>query len=567
MDKLKESEFPEPEFPDIGELGIDENTYFQRVQVEGQIVNVNDTVLVLAIEDLDDSIESTYCGRVLKLWKSKSGEKLFRVNWFWKRSDVPPEPRQFLLNRELLLSEQTDVIPIDSIKSKITVHPSPDILGQVAHLKADLTTTEYFCNRGYIVSKTELVAYSTVIRLMKMAEQIIEHVDGNTKYDLARARLQLNFVQSVSGRNAEIEQITSILQRFLLQSGRGACLYISGVPGTGKTLCVREVIRNLAKEQLSGEIPVFEYYEVNCLRFETSRDIFSDMWCALSGEKLNAVSAQKMLNDTFTLDPPPNYIVVLVDEVDVLLTNQQNELYCLFEWSSLPHSHLIIICIANLMDLETRLKPKLASRFGKSSVKFYAYKYEELSGIIQSRVGDLDVFEPKAIELCCRKISLIGGDARKCLEACKRAVDLIRTNSNESQHIDKVRVEDMQTTLKELQSIRATDLFMKLTENQQFLLAALIADSRITSRTIIPIRDVLAREKGFHSQNRTKNVLSQNLMLTIANQLNDMRIIKSTKSGLIKATSLISLACMEQDALPYLKKNPKLDKYLNFSTE
>ena len=551
------SDFPPPEFLDKGELGIDENIYHQRVKVEGEIISINDSVLILSNQD--DFF--TFCGRILLMWEDKKLKKLAKINWYWKRSELNEDTIQYVLHREILLSEHTDIIPIDSIKSKITVYLSPDLLGKDVNLSIDNLTSSFFCNRGYISSKLEFVAYSTIIRLMKLSQNIIECVDGNSKYDIGRTKLQLNNVQSVAGRNNEFNQINITLKRFLIQNGKGNCLYISGVPGTGKTLCVRQVMKILAQEQLNGKIPLFEYYEINCLRFETSKDLFSELWYVLSGEKLNNISSLKMLNETFTYDPPPNYIVVLIDEVDVLLTNNQNELYSLLEWASLPKSNFIIVCIANLMDLETRLKPKIASRFGNNSIKFFAYKFEELIEIINSRIGDLDIFEPKAIELCCRKISTIGGDARKCLEACKRSIDLIQNNEKH----DKVKVEDMQNTLKELHSIRAIDLFEKLSENQQLFLISFITDSRLTSRNIIPIRDIIKRIQIFKSQLKISNSFSLIFLITIANQLLEMKIIKTLNQGLINTNSLISLLSIEQDIIICLKKNNKFSRFLTFS--
>lgn len=40
-------------------------------------------------------------------------------------------------------------------------------------------------------------------------------------------------------------------------------MYISGVPGTGKTATVHEVIRNLEEEKELGEVPIFNFVEVN----------------------------------------------------------------------------------------------------------------------------------------------------------------------------------------------------------------------------------------------------------------------------------------------------------------
>ena len=561
MNNLIETDYPEPEFQGNPEFGIDGNKYYQKVLVEGQIVSINDSVLVLTDWCPPECNEFTFCGRILQLWETKDNKKMAQIHWYWRKLEIPEDVRQYLLERELLISEKTDPIFVDAIKGKIKVYESSELLGNLVNKSPDPLTNEFFCTRGIIVSKWELVALSTIHRLIKLATFLIEKADSGSKIDLARARLQLNNTQSVAGRKTEMELISNTLKRSLNQKGRGSTLYISGVPGSGKTLCVREVIRRLVQEQLDDSIPSFEYYEINCLRFESPKEIYGEMWYVLSGERLGDFSAQKALNEIFNFDPPSQYIVLLVDEIDVMVTPQQNELFCLFEWASLPKSHLIIVCIANLMDLESRLKPKLASRFGSNSVKFYAYKHEDLVEILHSRIEDVDLFEPKSIELCSRKVSLIGGDARKALETCKRALDLL-SNDNEL----KVTVEMMQNTLKELQSVRAMDLIDKLSENQKLFLVSLISESHLTSRTLIPIRDVIDRFKLYQLQLNLKNFLQSQMILIIANTLFKIKMISISNSDPnISINSQISLLVQNNDILIPLKKDSKLNKFINFS--
>lgn len=45
------------------------------------------------------------------------------------------------------------------------------------------------------------------------------------------------------------------------------CLrYVSGVPGTGKTATVREVVRILRDCEQNGTVPVFQFLEVNAMK-------------------------------------------------------------------------------------------------------------------------------------------------------------------------------------------------------------------------------------------------------------------------------------------------------------
>lgn len=43
-------------------------------------------------------------------------------------------------------------------------------------------------------------------------------------------------------------------------------MYISGVPGTGKTATVHQVIRYLKEEHEDGDLPFFKYIEINGMK-------------------------------------------------------------------------------------------------------------------------------------------------------------------------------------------------------------------------------------------------------------------------------------------------------------
>lgn len=45
-----------------------------------------------------------------------------------------------------------------------------------------------------------------------------------------------------------------------------SCMYISGVPGTGKTATVREVARHLRQAAQKFELPPFNFVEINGMR-------------------------------------------------------------------------------------------------------------------------------------------------------------------------------------------------------------------------------------------------------------------------------------------------------------
>jgi len=68
--------------------------------------------------------------------------------------------------------------------------------------------------------------------------------------------------------------------------------------------------------------------------------------------------------------------VLLIDELDALVTKKQTLLYNLFDWPCHSHSKLLVIAIANTMDLPEKLQQKIASRIGNNRLVYEPYNRE-----------------------------------------------------------------------------------------------------------------------------------------------------------------------------------------------
>ena len=67
---------------------------------------------------------------------------------------------------------------------------------------------------------------------------------------------------SLPCREDEFAEVLSFTES-KLSEGTGGCMYISGVPGTGKTATVMEVIRTLKEHADEGELPQFDFIDIN----------------------------------------------------------------------------------------------------------------------------------------------------------------------------------------------------------------------------------------------------------------------------------------------------------------
>jgi len=97
--------------------------------------------------------------------------------------------------------------------------------------------------------------------------------------------------------------------------------------------------------------------------------------------------------------------VVLVDELDALITTKQTLLYNLFDWPCHSTSQLLLISIANTMDLPEKLMAKITSRIGNNRLVYEPYTSSQIKNILESRLSDIPIFDPKSLELVSKKVA------------------------------------------------------------------------------------------------------------------------------------------------------------------
>ncbi|WVW85627.1 hypothetical protein I302_107665 [Kwoniella bestiolae CBS 10118] len=225
-----------------------------------------------------------------------------------------------------------------------------------------------------------------------------------------------------------------------VESGGGGCLYIAGVPGTGKTATVHAVVKELKRKAEDGELQPFSYVEINGLKIPSPQHAYTVLWEAISGSKGSSTkTALRGLENHFgrkggqgVRGPRGHTFVVLMDELDQLLTAKQDVVYNFFNWPTMRDSQLFVIAVANRMDLPQHLAAKIKSRIGLQTILFQPYDRAALISIIQSRLiahplapsGDPKVLLPDAIALAATKMAGTNGDARRVLDACRRAVEV-----------------------------------------------------------------------------------------------------------------------------------------------
>ncbi|KAK0718768.1 P-loop containing nucleoside triphosphate hydrolase protein [Apiosordaria backusii] len=252
-------------------------------------------------------------------------------------------------------------------------------------------------------------------------------------YQVARTQLHVASVPtSLPCRESEFSLVYSHLEA-AITDGSGTCIYISGTPGTGKTATVREVVSHLDAAVRADELDDFIFVEINGMKITDPHQSYALLWEALKGQRVSPAQALDLLEREFS-HPSPRRVpcVVLMDELDQLVTKNQGVMYNFFNWPGLRHSRLIVLAVANTMDLPERtLSNKISSRLGLTRITFPGYNHEQLMRIVQSRLEGVpgDIVDSDAIQFAARKVAAVSGDARRALDICRRAVELAEADA------------------------------------------------------------------------------------------------------------------------------------------
>lgn len=269
----------------------------------------------------------------------------------------------------------------------------------------------------------------------------------------------IDIKESLPCRDEEKKRVADFLRSAIEVSSKsasaaGRCLYISGVPGTGKTATVREIIGELRGLLKAGNIGPFEAIEVNGMTLADPNLLYSELYAAIVGTRgISSSRAQLLLEQRFaSIDEVVSRggsatnareqgkcVIVVLDEMDVLVSRNGELLHKILDWSAKRNSRLAIVGIANTMDLPERLLAKSKSRMGDNRLVYAPYTKLQLQEILQMRLRDDDiVYEDNALNFASTKIAALSGDVRRALQICSRAASIAQSERGGDSAIVKI---------------------------------------------------------------------------------------------------------------------------------
>ncbi|ORY35566.1 P-loop containing nucleoside triphosphate hydrolase protein [Naematelia encephala] len=324
--------------------------------------------------------------------------------------------------------------------------------------------------------------------------------------------------ESLPCREDEFVDVLSRVEEGV-EGGGGGCLYIAGVPGTGKTATVHAVVKELMRKAEDGELAPFSYVEINGLKIPSPQHAYTVLWEAISGQKgTSSKTALRGLEGHFgrktmgARGPRGHTFVVLMDELDQLLTTKQDVVYNFFNWPTMRDSQLFVIAVANRMDLPQHLAAKIKSRLGLQTVLFQPYDRTNLVEIVQSRLvahprskAEHKVLALDAITLAATKMAGTNGDARRVLDACRRAVEV----ALETTPPHPVTPKEMMAVLNAMSSSPVALFVKQCSVQQKMMMAAVVRCVRREGIPEIPWKSVRTDH-----DNLTRSLLDTNDILS-----------------------------------------------------
>ncbi|XP_053686835.1 cell division control protein 6 homolog [Sabethes cyaneus] len=222
-------------------------------------------------------------------------------------------------------------------------------------------------------------------------------------------------------RERETEELATYIEDVLAENGSGS-LYISGPPGTGKTATLTKIIsdRNLACK--------IKMVYVNCTSMSSAGSIYRRICEELQLHAAGGTEKHYLSAIEEHLKKKHKTIMLVLDEIDQLATSKQTVLYNIFEWPAKRNSKLILVGVANALDLTDRLLSRLQARceLRPHLIQFLPYTKPQLVNILKSSLENNDsseLFNEAALTLLAAKVASTSGDARRALLLAKSLVE------------------------------------------------------------------------------------------------------------------------------------------------
>lgn len=261
--------------------------------------------------------------------------------------------------------------------------------------------------------------------------------------------LQSNYTpDNIPHRDKEIEHIASILAPSLLGQ-KTSNLFIYGKTGTGKTLSVQYVAKELMKRSKDSKALKVEYLNCKLKKVaDTEYRILAELISKLGGKvpATGLPTDQVYLKFLEILENSNEKLFILVlDEIDQAVKKISDEfLYNLTRLNSeLSKIQIVIVGISNDVRFLEMIDQRVRSSLSEEEMVFPPYNAIQLQDILKKRAESafkLGVVSDGVVAKCAAYAAREHGDARRALDLLRVAGEIAERSSSskiEIKHIDE----------------------------------------------------------------------------------------------------------------------------------
>jgi origin recognition complex subunit 1 len=225
------------------------------------------------------------------------------------------------------------------------------------------------------------------------------------------------------------------------------------------------------------------------MKLANPQDLYVSLAAKILGSTLSHTKACRQLTSFFKHAPLDRPVwVVLVDELDAIVNKRQDVLYNVFDWPCLPQSKLVVVGIANTMDLTERFMHKVSSRIGGERIVFTPYTRDCLQAMIRKRLDHTQVFTEDAVNFACAKVANYSGDARRAFHVCRRAIYL-----SQSEGEKHVRLKHIQGAFEQMFSSANSRAIAKLPKYMKLFLVTCCLESKVANTEYVSLHNLSSR--------------------------------------------------------------------------
>uniref|UniRef100_A0A1B0FCP5 Cdc6 C-terminal domain-containing protein n=1 Tax=Glossina morsitans morsitans TaxID=37546 RepID=A0A1B0FCP5_GLOMM len=185
------------------------------------------------------------------------------------------------------------------------------------------------------------------------------------------------------------------------------------------------------REEQLEELKQFfrEVLYINCTSIASRGGIYKKLSAELKLKPKGRTEHDNIKAIQYHIQNSKEMLLIVLDEIDQICSSKQSILYTIFEWPSLRNARLLLVGIANSLDLTKRTLTRLNARceLKPKHIHFPPYTKQQIVEIFKSRLEEaevLDIFPPVAIELLAAKVSAVSGDVRRALDIGRRAIEI-----------------------------------------------------------------------------------------------------------------------------------------------